>query len=50
MANGVSFGTDKLEQPIVLFPNDWTLRYFSEKNPQLVLRELPLEQGVPSGL
>jgi peptide chain release factor 3 len=45
MASGVSFGADKLEQPIALFPNDWTMRYFQEKNPQLKLRELPLEQA-----
>jgi peptide chain release factor 3 len=43
-ASGVSFGADKLDQPIVLFPNDWTMRYFLEKNPQLRLHELPLEQ------
>jgi peptide chain release factor 3 len=43
VATGVSFGTDKNEQPIVLFPNDWTLRYFMEKNPDLALRELPPE-------
>ncbi len=47
MATGVSFGSDKLDQPIVLFPNDWTMRYFIEKNPQLKLSELPLEQTSP---
>ncbi len=41
VATGVSFGTDKNDQPVVLFPNDWTLRYFVEKNPGLILRELP---------
>jgi len=44
VATGVSFGADKFEQPIVLFPNDWTLRYFVEKNPELKLHDLPLEQ------
>ena len=44
VASGVSFGTDKFDQPIVLFPNDWTLRYFQEKNPELKLHELPIEQ------
>ena len=47
VASGVSFGSDKLDQPVVLFPNDWTLRYFVEKNPDLKLRELPLEQAAP---
>jgi peptide chain release factor 3 len=48
VASGVSFGSDKLEQPVALFPNDWTLRYFVEKNPELKLRELPLEQSTPA--
>jgi peptide chain release factor 3 len=48
VATGVSFGTDKLDQPVALFPNDWTLRYFVEKNPDLKLRELPLEQAAPA--
>ena len=45
VATGVSFGTDKFEHPVVLFPNDWTMRYFTEKNPELKLHELPLEQA-----
>jgi peptide chain release factor 3 len=28
----------------VLFPSEWTMRYFLEKNPELKLHELPLEQ------
>ncbi|HVT72024.1 MAG TPA: peptide chain release factor 3 [Lacunisphaera sp.] len=44
VASGVSFGTDKFEQPVVLFPNEWSTRYFLEKNPDLRLHELPLEQ------
>ena len=45
VASGVAFGTDKLEQPVVLFPNEWTMRYFAEKNPDLKLHDLPLEQS-----
>ena len=45
VASGVSFGTDKFDHPVVLFPNEWTMRYFSEKNPELKLHELPLEQS-----
>ncbi len=45
VATGVSFGTDKFDQPIALFPNDWTMRYFVEKNPDLKLHDLPLEQS-----
>ena len=45
VASGVAFGTDKLDQPVVLFPNDWTMRYFVEKNPEVRLHDLPLEQS-----
>ena len=45
MPSGVAFGTDRLEHPVVLFPNDWTLRYFLEKNPEVILHNLPLEQN-----
>ena len=48
VATGVSFGEDKLGQPVALFPNDWTLRYFVEKNPDLRLSKLPLEQAAPA--
>jgi peptide chain release factor 3 len=44
VATGVSFGTDKFDQPVALFPNDWTMRYFTEKNPELKMHDLPLEQ------
>ena len=44
VATGVSFGADKFENPVVLFPNEWSTRYFTEKNPELKLHELPLEQ------
>ena len=37
-------GADKFENPVVLFPNEWTMRYFQEKNPELKLHALPLEQ------
>lgn len=42
--SGVAFGTDKLDQPVGLFPNEWTMRYFVEKNPGVQLHDLPLEQ------
>jgi peptide chain release factor 3 len=45
VATGVSFGADKFDNPVVLFPNDWTMRYFIEKNPGLKLHELPPEQS-----
>ncbi len=44
MPGGVSLGTDKFDHPVVLFPNDWTMSYFTEKNPELKLHALPIEQ------
>ena len=45
LASGVSLGTDALERPVVFFPNDWTQRYFTEKNPELKLHDLPPDPG-----
>ena len=45
VATGVSFGADKFDHAVVLFPNEWTMRYFSEKNPELKLLDLPPEQA-----
>ena len=39
-ASGVAWGNDGDGRPVILFPNDWTMRYFEEKNPELKLREL----------
>jgi peptide chain release factor 3 len=43
-ASGVAWGTDSSGRPLILFPNDWTLRYFTEKNPDLRLHSLPPDQ------
>jgi len=48
VASGVGFGTDKFDNPIALFPNEWSMRYFTEKNPELKLHDLPLEQTRPT--
>jgi peptide chain release factor 3 len=42
-ASGVAWGTDSADRPVILFPNDWTMRYFAEKNPELKLHALPSE-------
>jgi len=41
LASGVSLGVDRFGHNVVLFPNDWTRRYFEEKNPAWRLTELP---------
>jgi peptide chain release factor 3 len=44
MPGGVNLGTDKLDHPIILFPNNWTMDYFTDKNPEIVLHDQPIEQ------
>ena len=41
VATGVAWGADSENRPVILFPSDWTLRYFIEKNPELKLHPLP---------
>ncbi len=41
VASGVAWGSDSEARPVILFPSDWTRRYFEEKNPELQLLELP---------
>jgi hypothetical protein len=36
---------DMREQPVILFPGDWALNYFVQKNPSAVLGILPFENG-----
>ncbi|MDD2762506.1 MAG: GTP-binding protein [Opitutaceae bacterium] len=43
-ASGVAWGADADGRPVILFPNDWTMSYFVEKNPGLVLHSLPPRQ------
>jgi peptide chain release factor 3 len=43
MPGGVHLGTDRFENPVILFPNDWTMDYFTEKNPDLKLHAQPIE-------
>ncbi len=50
VASGVSFGSDRFDHTVALFPNDWTMRYFVEKNPELTLYDLPLEQARPANV
>jgi peptide chain release factor 3 len=48
VASGVSFGTDRNGDQVVLFPNEWTMHYFKEKNPELTLLDLPDDEAFHS--
>jgi peptide chain release factor 3 len=41
MPGGVAIAFDSHRDPVVLFPNDWLIRFFLEKNPDVRLHELP---------
>ena len=32
-------------QPVLLFPSDWTLRYFVERNADVTLHEVPAKKA-----
>ncbi len=41
LPTGVRFAEDSSRRPVLLFPNDWSLRYFAEKHPAWPLHEIP---------
>ena len=41
LPGGVNIAFDSHEEPVVLFPNEWLVRFFEEKNPVVRLHALP---------
>jgi peptide chain release factor 3 len=41
MPGGVAIAFDSREDPVVLFPSEWLIRFFQEKNPDVRLHALP---------
>ncbi len=41
LPTGVKLAYDTDNNPVVLFPNDWSINYFAELNPKLPLEKLP---------
>lgn len=39
-----SYGKDDKDRLVILFPNSWTMRYFEEKNKDIVLHESPASE------
>jgi peptide chain release factor 3 len=51
LPGGAVIALDALGQPMALFSDDWSMAYFTKRNPQVVLSEVPLARGeavVPS--
>ncbi len=42
LPTGVAIAVDSDRQPVLLFPSDWTERYFTERNPSLALHLTPV--------
>jgi peptide subunit release factor RF-3 len=45
LPKGAVLADDSRGQTVILFPGDWALNYFLEKNPSVTLGELPFENG-----
>jgi peptide chain release factor 3 len=48
LPQGVRPATDSLRQRVLLFPDEWSLRYFRDKNPDAALYDRPPRPGVMS--
>jgi peptide chain release factor 3 len=49
LPGGARLAKDASGDAVLLFPNDWTLRYFASKNPDLALLEVPFGRGSEIG-
>ncbi len=45
LPTGVAIAEDTDNQPVILFPSDWTLRYFQERNGGVTLHETPAKKA-----
>ncbi len=45
LPTGAVLADDSRGQSVILFPGDWALSYFAEKNPSIVLGELPFDNA-----
>ncbi len=48
LPTGTILADDARGQTVILFPGDWALSVFSEKNPSILLGDLPFENGIES--
>jgi peptide chain release factor 3 len=42
LPTGARLAYDMAQNPVVLFPNDWSAGYFSQTNPRAALSSLPI--------
>jgi peptide chain release factor 3 len=45
LPTGAVLADDSRGQSVILFPGDWALSYFAEKNPSIILGELPFDNA-----
>ena len=46
LPHGAALGTDEQGRMVILFPAEWSLKYFSEKNPSIRLFDSPGKMGM----
>ena len=49
LSSGVIEAEDRFGQRVLLFPNEWRLRYFTEDHPHLLLSALPFDDMIAFG-
>jgi peptide chain release factor 3 len=45
LPSGTRLATDSAGQSAVLFPSEWSVRYFAQQNPAVLLSDTPVRQG-----
>ncbi len=46
LPTGAALADDPDGRPVIFFPGDWALSVFTERNPSILLHELPPENGL----
>ena len=41
LPSGATRATDAKEQPVILFPSEWKLKYFQKEHPGVMLGDVP---------
>ena len=47
MPSGAKIAIDAKGQSAILFPSEWSVRYFEQKNPTIPLSDTPVRSGQP---
>jgi hypothetical protein len=48
LPTGARLAKDAFDQNVILFNDPWSCSYFSEKNPAIIVSELPFGEQLPT--